>query len=737
LLRRGGTARGDLSGGLTAALVLPAVEGSYGLVAFAPLGPEFAGIGFLIAALSAAVATAVTAVSGGRGPLLSGPSAALALLLATLLASLAVRPELIGPDGRPILASLLAFAALGVVLAGVVQLVLAALRLAPLVRYVPYPVHAGYMNGVALVMFFAMAPHLMGMAWGAPLALSSIHPMALVVGVVALWIAVMPRAFNRVPSYLAAVLVATALHHVLAATPLAHLLGPTFDAPSFELDFHVLSPIATHAKDGLLLDLLPLLLQFAVVAALISSMQTALANSTVDELTHKRRNGDRELFAGGLANIAAGAIGGLPNAGSTLRTKVSLDAGGSTRISRLFFGVLLLLVLIVGLPFMNFVPMAAIAGVFIAVAFTLVDDWTRRATGVLWQTGWRSRMPRNLALNYGVMLLVAAIVLYSLPVAVLVGSLLAMVLFIRSNIKAPIRQVVHANQRGSRKLRTADDADLLQRHGERIVLLQLDGALFFGTAEEADQEIERLARGVDTIVLDFTRVTELDASGARVLLQAAAQVARAGKQLLIAGLQPRDPRTRTLRDMDVHDRLVDAQFFPDADRALEAAEDQLLAHLRGAGHGTSVLRLEDTRLGAGLDTAQREALRACMVELTIPRGSTIFRAGDPGDSLYVSLSGTVGIWLRTGTTDDDARRLVSYAPGVVFGEIALLQGGLRTADAIAEDDAIVLQLKRDDYEALAVQNPLLLARLLANMGLQLSSRVRALTDELRAEQAAR
>jgi MFS superfamily sulfate permease-like transporter/CRP-like cAMP-binding protein len=735
-------ARGDFTGALTAALVLPAIEGSYGLVAFAPLGPQWQTLGFVIGGFSAALASAVSGAAGGRGPMLSGSSAALALLFATLLAGLIPLQGFMAPDGRPAVVLVLAFAALGVAAAGVLQVLLAAARLAPLVRYVPYPVHAGYMNGVALVMVFAMLPHLLGMGWGAPYSLARIHPLALVVGLVGLWVAVRPPVWTRrVPPYLSGLLAATALHHVLALTPLAHLLGPRFEAPSFSFDLKVLQPVAWHLQDGLLLSVLPMLLQFAVVAALISSMQTALASSTIDELTRRRRDGDREVFAEGVANIVTGALGGLPSAGSTLKTKVALDAGASTRVSRLFFGAFLLIVLVTGLHLMNVVPMAAIAGVFVAVAITLVDAWTRRASEVLWHTGWRWRMPRKLALNYAVMLLVAGIVLYSLPLAVLVGTLLSMVLFIRSNIKAPIRQVVHADQRGSRKLRPAADAQLLQQHGQRVALLQLDGALFFGTAARADVQIEALVRAVDTIVLDFARVTEVDASGARVLLQAAAHVHNAGKRLLIAGLSPRDPRTRTLRDMDVHDRLDDTQFFPDADRALEAAEDRLLAQLRGGAAGDErVLALEETRLGAGLDAEQVAALRAVMAELCVPRGAPVFRAGDPGDSLYVSLHGTIGIWLheRDGGDDvDQSRRLVSYAPGVVFGEIGLLQGGTRSADAIAEDDAVVLQLTRQDYDRLAAQNPALLARILANMGLQLSSRVRALTEELRAEQAVR
>ena len=81
--------------------------------------------------------------------------------------------------------------------------------------------------------------------------------------------------------------------------------------------------------------------------------------------------------------------------------------------------------------------------------------------------------------------------------------------------------------------------------------------------------------------------------------------------------------------------------------------------------------------------------------------------------------------------------MVSYAPGVAFGEIGLLEGRARSADAIAEDDAVVLELPRENYERLATERPALHGRLLLNLGMLLASRVRALTDELRAEEGAR
>ena len=90
---------------------------------------------------------------------------------------------------------------------------------------------------------------------------------------------------------------------------------------------------------------------------------------------------------------------------------------------------------------------------------------------------------------------------------------------------------MHADRRTSRKVRPAAEAELLRTHGQRIALIELDGALFFGTAEEADEQIERLVHVSDQIVLDFERVREVDASGARVLLQAVEVVRRAGKHL--------------------------------------------------------------------------------------------------------------------------------------------------------------------------------------------------------------
>ncbi|HQR19727.1 MAG TPA: SulP family inorganic anion transporter [Burkholderiaceae bacterium] len=744
LFQRHGVARGDIAGGITAALVLPAVEGSYGLLAFGGLSPDQAAIGFLLGACTAAIACIVSMVAGGRGPMLSGSSAALAILTASLIGWLVADTRFLSADGRPFMPLLLAFLALGVVLAGLMQVILAKLKLGVLVRYIPYPVHAGYMNGVGIVMVGAMAPHLLGLPFGATVAQwREAHLLAPLIAIVAFVVAIKPpRWSRRVPPYLTGLIAATALHHVLALTPLSKALGPFFHAPVFEWPgLDVMAPVADQVRSGLLLDMGGPLLLFAAAVAMMSTLQTALAGSTIDELTRIRRDGEVELLAQGVANIGVGVIGALPSSGSTMRSKMNLDAGGKTSMSRLVFGVTLLLALEYGLQFMSLVPMAAIAGVFCAVAYSLIDEWTRSATKVLWRQSLKWRAPTALLQSYLVMAFVAAVTIFvSLALAIALGTLAAMILFIRSNTKKPVRQVSHADRRRSRKVRPADQSDRLHAEGRRIAIIELEGALFFGTAEEADEQIEHLAHDAQFVIIDFTRVTDVDASGARVLLHAASAVQQAGKQLLLAGLSTRDSRTRIIRDMDVHERLADAQFFPDVDRALEAAEDQLLRSLAHESKtADEILRLDQTLMGSRLDPDEIALLLSMLEERRFKKGEAVFHRGDPGDAMYVSLRGPIGIWLPPdpGSSDGAGRRMVSYAPGVVFGEMGLLQGQSRSADAIAEDDAVVLKLSREHYEQLATEHPVLHGKLLLSLGLLLSSRVRALTDELESAQAVR
>jgi SulP family sulfate permease len=728
--------RNDVVGGLVTAVVMLAVAGSYGIVALAPLGPAHAQWGFLMGVYSAAVASAVPLLFGARGPLIGGPSAALTLLIPPLLVSLAGDARLQLPGGGPDAAALLALVAAGVLLSGVLQLLLGVLHLGMIVRYVPYPVHAGFMNGVAILMVLAMLPHAGGLPSGASfLELQHGHPGAWIVTAVAVFVAVRPPAWTKpVPGYLTAVLAGTAVHHLLAQAGAGGWLGPLFGALHVEWPSgDALAPLTRPGALDILMDHRDQVLRFAVALAFISSMQTMLASSVVDGLTRRRRDGERALRGQGAANMVAGLLGVLPGAAGVSTTAVNLRTGGTGTLSALTFGIGIVLVLAFGGRLMRHVPMAAIAGVFIAVAFSLVDTWSRRATVALLRRAIARRQPPpSLVLPYAVMALVALTAVFaSLTLGVVVGIVAAMLMFIRSNVRPSVRFVADGTSRRSRKVRPQPIAELLKANGARIAVVDLDGALFFGTADAAAREIERIALGAEQVIIDFRRVSDIDASGARVLLQATALLHATGKQLLFVSLHAGDPRWQTLHDMDVERLLDDADFIPDVDTALEHAEERLLETLAPPTDEAITLTLGQTMLGDGLDDEELAYLAGKLRLREVARGEPVFRCGDPGDAMYVAVRGQIGIRLPNPLgPGHPTHRLVAFAPGVVFGEMGLLRHATRSADAVAEEDTLVLELSRADFDLLAGERPRIYGKLMLSLSLHLASRLRSVTDEL-------
>jgi SulP family sulfate permease len=315
--------------------------------------------------------------------------------------------------------------------------------------------------------------------------------------------------------------------------------------------------------------------------------------------------------------------------------------------------------------------------------------------------------------------------LFGLGVAVLIGATCAVLLFVRANMRDVVRRVRTGENTRSLKMRPPAVADALRREGRRIAVLELEGALFFGTADALRAQLDSLAETVDTAILDLHQVSEIDATGARILLETGEDWLRRGKQLVAAEWSPTDPRRRSLEVMATPGSQLGLSFAADTDAALEQAEEHLLARLQLQAGPGQVLALGDTLLGRGLGDADLAVLAAEMSTVHVPAQAVLFRVNDPGDGLYVSVSGHIGLRLPGGT-----RRLASFAPGVVLGEMAVLSGLPRSAQAVAETDLTVLRLSVDSFERLKRERPALAAMVLHNIALHLADRVRSLTIEL-------
>jgi len=314
---------------------------------------------------------------------------------------------------------------------------------------------------------------------------------------------------------------------------------------------------------------------------------------------------------------------------------------------------------------------------------------------------------------------------YGLGSAVLVGAAAAVLQFVRSNMRDVVRRVRTGQTRRSLKMRTPEIARVLEEDGHRIAILELEGALFFGTADELRQRLGGIAETVDTAILDLHLVGDIDATGARILLETGDEWARRGKHLVAAEWAPDDARRRVVAAMATPGGVPGLTFARDTDAALEDAEQRLLERRRIQVDGTQVLALGDTQLGRGLSAAELAHLAALTETVKLKQGELLFRQGDPGDALYISLCGHIGLRLP-----GSERRLASFAPGVTMGEMAILDGRPRSAEAVAETDLVLLRLSDRAFEEMKSMQPALAAKLLHNIARHLADRVRTLTGEL-------
>jgi MFS superfamily sulfate permease-like transporter len=419
--------------------------------------------------------------------------------------------------------------------------------------------------------------------------------------------------------------------------------------------------------------------------------------------------------------MVSGLFGGLPLVLSNARCVLLLKKGAVGRGPALASVIAFAVIYAAGGPLLAMLPKVVLAGIMVTIAVALSDRWTRQLLGQ-WLSGERSADLRH---NLTVVTLVCLVtVLFGFVAAVGMGSLLAMLIFISAMNRSLIRARFSALERPSRRIYGPAQARLLQAECQRVVLIELEGALFFGSAERLITEAAALAPDCRCLVLDLSQVSMIDASGAMLLQQLSNQFERRGVSLLLAGVSADNERGKRLRTYGCFRASLPsggrADWWPDADRAIEAAEQMLLAQA-GVADVQVAVPLAETSLMRRLDAQQLERVKERMAVCHLRAGEILFRQGDPGDRLYVLTQGSISI---IGGKGPVRQRFVSFSPGIMIGEMSMLDGAGRSADAIADTDAVVWSLTREAYDALVLADPLLGERLTRNIAIHLSERLR-------------
>jgi CRP-like cAMP-binding protein len=239
----------------------------------------------------------------------------------------------------------------------------------------------------------------------------------------------------------------------------------------------------------------------------------------------------------------------------------------------------------------------------------------------------------------------------------------------------------------------------------------------------------RAAEGAQFLIIDLRRVTMIDASGALMLHKLTRLAREQGVKLLLAHISATSKLGRALQSAGVFTQRHHADWFDDADRALEWAEHRLLEQAQV--WGDHELAIGEFALLKGLSAAELEFMKPYLDRQLFPARAALYHEGQLGDRLYLLARGAVSIVTEDPETKGKQRRVVTLAPGVIFGESAMIEGGTRSVTAIAEGEVITYSLSRSNLDAIHQRNPDLYRRISLNMLSHLSGLLRMTTGILR------
>jgi glutaminase len=246
--------------------------------------------------------------------------------------------------------------------------------------------------------------------------------------------------------------------------------------------------------------------------------------------------------------------------------------------------------------------------------------------------------------------------------------------------------------------------------------------------EQVFRKLAAELESVSYLILDLKRVVDIDDCALSLLAQMKGTLAKKGRRLILSHLPP--TTGRGLMEQREAGWSEDS-FFPDTDAALEWCEKRLIGEEQADDKlEKGIMPLESMDILAGFDAREVALLQATVDIASFPAGEFIVREGDPADSLYLLAAGQVSVCLRLGNGTHQ-KRLATIAPGVAFGELAIFDGGTRSADVIADRPAICYMLQFAKLDELAACHPEIRTKLLCNIGRELSVRLRRADDEIR------
>lgn len=458
----------EILAGLTVALALIPEAVAFSLIA---------GLSPLTGLYAAFVVGLITAILGGRPGMISGATGAVAVVIVALAISH-------GPE----------YVFATVVLAGVIQVFAGVFRLGKLMRLVPHPVIFGFVNGLAVIIFMSQLDQFKVTNAAGELDWMQGSQLYLMLGLVLITMLIiwgLPKLTKTVPATLVAVLVVFGI--VVAAGIDTKTVGDIASIQGGFPPFHIpMVPIT--------LETFLLILPYAAIMAGVGLIESLLTLNIIDEITETRGRSNKECVAQGSANILSGFFSGMGGCAMLGQSLINVSSGARARLSGITAAIMLLIFVMFGAGLIEKVPMAALTGLMIMVAIGTFE-WASLRT--------LNKMPKSDVLVM-VLVTLVTIVLHNLALAVLVGVVIAALVFAWDNAKR-IRARKHVDEEG-------------------VKHYEIYGPLFFGSVTAFNEKFDVL-NDPEEVVVDFSESRIVDMSGIEAVNKITERYHKQGKKL--------------------------------------------------------------------------------------------------------------------------------------------------------------------------------------------------------------
>lgn len=522
--------RADITAGIVVGIVALPLAIAFGIAS---------GVSPSIGLITAIIGGFLVSALGGNSVQIGGPTGAFIVIVYNIIAQF-------GLQGL----------AIATLMAGLILVTMGLFRLGTIIKFIPYPIVVGFTAGIALTIFSTQINDFLGLGlrdipseflpkWGMYLTnLASIDIATTVTAVISLLIIILtPRISKKLPGALIAIILVTAGAYI------ASMFLPGYSVETIGDRFGTMSTDIP-APHGFKISMatINLLLPSAFTIAMLGAIESLLSATVADGVTGSRTNSNTELIGQGVANIVVPFFGGIPVTGAIARTMTNITNGGRTPVAGIVHALVLLLIFLFAMPLINYIPMATLAAVLVVVAYNM--------------SGWRTIVGIFHAPKSDVSVLIVTFlltVIFDLTIAIELGLLLAVVLFMRRVMENTEIKVY------SEQLDVAEGTDLSQHEvldvARGVSVYEIDGPFFFGIATKFD-EMMRSTLGSKPVVriIRMRKVAFIDATALHNLEILIRSSQSEGIHIVLSGVRP------NVRETLVHagiDRLIGADHICD------------------------------------------------------------------------------------------------------------------------------------------------------------------------------